>query len=217
MKTEPHHFFLTVANYPLSGNIDKYLATLNTIRLNESEMCWWFRADAIFIAGEIKSLMGRMKGDYSFADRDVVAFEKQRSILLKALEHVISGQGLENSGDITRCIVMANEFEPHLRFCLSSQSGGEAKVEKTTFGYRTLTGETQESRMIEEVFNFACYSFISFLASNDRGKIKKCPFCKRYFWAANSKRKYCYNDRCRRYHGADKKRKQRERDPVKYA
>jgi hypothetical protein len=227
METELHHFFLTVANYPLSGNIDKYLATLNTRTItsqkNKSEM--WFRARAIFIIGQFKSLSGRTKsvskddnhGVSLFADQDVVTFEKQRNILIKALEHVISDQGIEKSGDFTRCIVIANKLEPTLNFICTSEDGGETKVVKTAMKITEIEKDkTPELVLLEDIFNLVCYSLISFLASNDRRKIKKCPYCEMFFIAKDTKRKKCYEAICKnKYHKKDMQLR-REKDPVKY-
>jgi hypothetical protein len=192
-------FFITVANYPLSGNIDKYLATLNAVKPTHPKTApeQWY---PIFIIGEIETFLERNKsvskvdkhGVSLFGDQNVVIFEKQRNILLKALEHVISNRGLEKSSDLNRCIVIANKRLLSPKFALKSQGGGETKVEISTIGMFETANEP-ELALLENIFSFACYSLISFLAVNNRHKIKKCLHCLQFFAATklNPRQKFC--------------------------
>jgi hypothetical protein len=219
VNTKPNYFFLTIANYPLSGNIDKYLATL---KKNKSDMLCCARA--IFIIGQFELLTGGTKpvsrddnrGVSLFAEQDVVTFEQQRNILVKALEHVVSDQGLEKSGDFIRCTVIANKLEQTPNFILGSKAGGETKVVKSGMNITDVGEKTPEIVLLEDIFNFACYTLMSFLVSNDRRKIKKCPYCNLFFIAKDSKRKRCYSESCNREYEKKKKQEQRTNDPVKY-
>jgi len=60
------------------------------------------------------------------------------------------------------------------------------------------------------------YSLVKFLERYDQRKIKRCPYCKKFFIAKNKTKKYCYDPECNRRYERSKKRKQREDDPVKY-
>ena len=67
------------------------------------------------------------------------------------------------------------------------------------------------------IFSLASYSLTEFIISNDRRKLKFCPYCKRFFIAKDIKRKHrCYSQNCMKKWERDKKRVQRETDPVKY-
>lgn len=60
------------------------------------------------------------------------------------------------------------------------------------------------------------YSLVEFLLNNDRRKIKLCPYCNNFFIAKNISRQRCYEEDCEKAFQREKKRKQRENDPVKY-
>ena len=67
------------------------------------------------------------------------------------------------------------------------------------------------------IFSIASYSLTEFLISNDRRKLKHCPYCEKFFIAKDIKRKHrCYSQDCMKKWERDKKRFQRETDPVKY-
>jgi len=61
------------------------------------------------------------------------------------------------------------------------------------------------------------YCLIEFLINEDRRKLKKCPYCHHFFIADDIKRVKCYSDDCRKAHGREKKRNQRDQDPVTYS
>ena len=60
------------------------------------------------------------------------------------------------------------------------------------------------------------FSLSEFLLHNDRRKLKKCPYCEKFFIAKSIKRERCYSDNCRKEYERSKKRKQRETDLAKY-
>lgn len=59
-------------------------------------------------------------------------------------------------------------------------------------------------------------SLIEFLMTDDLQRLKKCPFCMKFFIAKDAKRKICYKQACRNeYHRKDMANR-RNIDPVKY-
>lgn len=68
----------------------------------------------------------------------------------------------------------------------------------------------------EDINRDLIYCLVNFLKSNDRRKIKKCPYCDKFFIAKDIKRKRCYSDDCRKEYERNKKRKQREDEPGIY-
>lgn len=66
-------------------------------------------------------------------------------------------------------------------------------------------------------FALASYSLTTFLISNNREKLKCCSYCGKYFIARDIKRKRCcYSRECVRKAEREKKRIQRDSDPVRY-
>lgn len=204
-------FFITVANYPIEKNIDKYSTSLNNV---ESKLKISVEYNyGLFLVSSIESL--QKKSSVIFGKQDIYDFEGQRKILLDALEHVVGDQGLEESGSIIKCITRANTILMSRTFLLGSKKGGEVKIDMAQMGMRSKTG-TPEAMLIEDIFDFACYSLISFLYLNKRRSIKKCPICQNFFIAGDTKRKNCYSSSCRKEHRRLYKQHQREVDPVKY-
>lgn len=64
--------------------------------------------------------------------------------------------------------------------------------------------------------NIMYFCLTEFLLNNDRRKLKKCPYCHKFFRADRINQQRCKSDECRKAYDRSKKRKQRERDPVKY-
>lgn len=65
------------------------------------------------------------------------------------------------------------------------------------------------------IFGVASFSLTEFLLQNDRRKIKICPYCSKFYIAKDIKRKNrCYSDDCRKAYQRDKKRVQRDKDPI---
>jgi len=62
-----------------------------------------------------------------------------------------------------------------------------------------------------------CFSLREFLLDKKNyQRLKKCPYCQKHFIAKDKKRKRCYQTSCSREYEKEKKRKQREDDPVIY-
>jgi hypothetical protein len=67
------------------------------------------------------------------------------------------------------------------------------------------------------LYNLACHSLFVFLrVSNNRKRLKRCPYCKIFFIAKDMKRKICYSNECFTEYKRLEKQKQRKNDPVKY-
>jgi hypothetical protein len=62
------------------------------------------------------------------------------------------------------------------------------------------------------------YCLVKFLQNEKyKKKIKKCPYCEMFFIAKDTKRKHsCYSNDCIRKWERDKKKDQRDKEPVKY-
>jgi hypothetical protein len=68
----------------------------------------------------------------------------------------------------------------------------------------------------EFVRSFIAHSFVAFVEKVDVKRIKQCPYCDSFFIARDLKRKRCYSDECGKAYSREKKRKQRENNPVRY-
>ncbi len=63
---------------------------------------------------------------------------------------------------------------------------------------------------------FITISSCELLLNGGRHHIKECPYCEKFFIAKDTKRQRCYSRECEKDYQRDRKRKQREKDPVKY-
>lgn len=70
----------------------------------------------------------------------------------------------------------------------------------------------------EKVFLALVFCLVEYIidSKDNRFKIKKCPFCEKYFPAKNLKRTRCYRPACEKAYQREKKQKQRDKNPVKY-
>ena len=64
--------------------------------------------------------------------------------------------------------------------------------------------------------SYVCWTLIEFLCGNTVHRLKKCPYCGRFFIAKDSKRKICYDSKCFRESKREQKQHQRATDPKKY-
>jgi hypothetical protein len=62
----------------------------------------------------------------------------------------------------------------------------------------------------------ALSSLKEFLITNDRRKIKQCPYCKMFFTAKDRKRKKCYESICKNKYHQEDMRLRRDKNPLKY-
>ena len=79
--------------------------------------------------------------------------------------------------------------------------------------------EFLESVIEPERFRRIRIELINYLTdpNEDKRKLKKCPFCEKYFIAVNIRRfTRCYSDDCERAYRRNQKRRQRGEDPVRY-
>lgn len=61
-----------------------------------------------------------------------------------------------------------------------------------------------------------CHMLWEGLRRDGKKRIKKCPYCHKYFCAINAKRSFCYSNLCLRESKRIQKQHQREVNPVKY-
>jgi hypothetical protein len=74
-----------------------------------------------------------------------------------------------------------------------------------------------ETRFNDYLISVVSYSLVEFLRKNNFKKLKICPFCNNFFIAKDIKReKRCYSKECEKAYQREKKRKQREKDPLRY-
>jgi hypothetical protein len=74
----------------------------------------------------------------------------------------------------------------------------------------------QDMRFNNFLISVVSYSLVEFLMKNNFKKLKICPFCNNFFIAGNIRRTRCYSKECENAYQREKKRKQRQNDPVKY-
>jgi hypothetical protein len=72
------------------------------------------------------------------------------------------------------------------------------------------------SNFNEFLVSIVGFSLAEFLLKKDRRKLKKCPFCNKFYIADDIRQKKCKSDDCKKAYERKKKQKQREKDPAKY-
>ncbi len=79
-------------------------------------------------------------------------------------------------------------------------------------------GDSLEHRIFLSTFiqSIIALSLLSFMDSKDKNRLRRCPYCKKFYIAKDTKREKCYSPECRKEYEREKKRKQRNNDPVKY-
>jgi hypothetical protein len=140
-----------------------------------------------------------------------------------------------------RMIVFAKSFQKSLRNILDNIIANQGRIIESeglnfiiTLQERTITKyEITDGRLIESSISnpddqgkvmitpgwlmFSCRSLLDFLCNGKLKQLKKCPYCEKYFIAKDIKRKRsCYSSECIRKWERDKKKDQRDKDPVKY-
>jgi hypothetical protein len=72
-------------------------------------------------------------------------------------------------------------------------------------------------KWLDRIESDLAYCLIEFLMpEGNRKYIGKCPYCRQFFIKKQTNRVKCYSDDCEKTYQARKKRKQRDKDPVKY-
>lgn len=61
-----------------------------------------------------------------------------------------------------------------------------------------------------------CLQRFSLCDKNYRQRIRQCPICGHFFLAKNARRERCYGPECEKAYRREQKRRQREKDPVRY-
>jgi len=140
-----------------------------------------------------------------------------------------------------RMIVFAQSFQQSLKNILNNIIITQGRVNETdelnfiiNLQERTISKyEYMDGRLIEKIIPnhddmgkvmitpgwlmFSCRSLLDFLCNGKLVQLKKCPYCEKYFIAKDIKRKRsCYSSDCIRKWERDKKKDQRDKDPVKY-
>lgn len=225
MEKELKDFFLTVANYSLPGNIEKYLESLKNMlgKLRSSKradiMAW-----RLSLALEYKVSQG---------DEGFKTFEELRQPFVMILDQIASGKPLSEVVGFLLIIGFANLIKQQEALGITGFIGGDGSIPKKAFLGEpieetvsnliyyypppiTADREKYHEALLNTVFSLACYFLVYFLVNGQQKNIKKCSFCKRFFLAADTRRCRCYDDQCRKTYERIKKQKQRKNDPVKY-
>jgi hypothetical protein len=222
MENELRDFFLTVANHPLPENADKYLEAMRNIPNTAShyEYVKWLRYGFERRRGREKIEgffypIADLKVYSLFTDEDFKAFECNRALLTSVLNQTLSSADFFEMRDLLKIIGYANSLQSREVFGVFA-TPGKCVLGKTMYPPKMDDAADE----LEEVFAYACYGLVSFLADSKHGgrnRIKKCPICKKFFPARDKKRQVrCYDDSCNKEYERLKKQRQREKEPEIY-
>jgi len=223
MKNELRDFLFTVANYSLPANAEKYLEAMRNIPDTDSHYKY---AEWLRYGFERRQGRERIEGFFYpmyeskvyslFTNEDFKSFERYREILISGLNEIMTGADLFGMGNLSKISGYANSLQSREFFGISATAAGS--IYGKIIDHPRMEDNADE---LEEVFAFACFGLASFLADSKqggRGRIKKCPFCEKFFPAKDKKRKRCYeNPSCSTEYERLKKRHQREMEPEIYA
>jgi len=159
-----------------------------------------------------------LKDDYKpgvsyYTEKELNSFYIRRKAFIEILEKIASGVPLTEIDGLDIIGIRASELQPAPYFEVSNStmkaveyhSGANITSNKID-GYKELIGITR----------FGFLSLTLFLADEGKDRIKKCPYCGKFFPARDTKRKICYNHQCtKEYHKKDMKAR-REKNPVRY-
>ena len=209
-------FFLTVVNYPISENTQKYIEAMRNIPETASHydyVKWLYYGFERRLGREkIEGFFYDETKVYSlFTDKDFKSFEQNRAMLISGLDQVINGKDFSEIQNFNKIMGNANSIlsREFFAICIEPRS---CELKKTTY-HPNLDDNDDE---LQELFCLACYGLVSFFTDEDRRRIKKCPICEKFFPVRDMKRKYCYSEKCLKEYRRLQKRKQRKVDPVKY-
>jgi len=129
------------------------------------------------------------------------------------------------------CFWNYQEFYDRLKVLLTEITENKQLHDSESLKYFTdakknMTYRVENGRLIEEWLNCEAYpimlipvvaSLINFLCDSKKlQRLRRCPICKQFFIAKDTKRKICYSKECFTEYKRLQKQKQREVDPVRY-
>lgn len=101
----------------------------------------------------------------------------------------------------------------HLRYFTSMRKAMDYKVKGGILTEEWMNGEIYDPVQLTPVL----VGLIDFLHNPRKlKKLKRCPFCQKFFIAKDAKREKCYANKCFKEYKRIQKQRQREDDPVKY-
>ena len=216
-----NEFFLTVANYSLPENTEKYIEAMSNIPDTASHYDYikWLRYGFERRLGRerIERFIyptGKTKVYSPFTNEDFKSFERNREFFISVLNQILSGTNFFEVTDLLKISGYANSLQSRELFGIETTAAGT--ILRKTMHHPKMDDVADE---LEEVFACACYGLVSFLADSKQGgrdRIKKCPICEKFFLAKDTKRKICYQSKCKKeYHRKDMQLRRVE-DPLRY-
>ncbi len=149
-------------------------------------------------------------------------YECDQIILKKILEDVIGGVDYELIDHFESFMFMMNNCIRTRVETLIGESTDKGNVPsslgRTYYPSFDLTFDNRHEYdpLRKFIISVNTHSLCEFLLHNDRGKIKRCPYCGTFFIARDKKKIYCYAKECERTYQRLKKQKQREEEPEYY-
>lgn len=164
--------------------------------------------------GKYKELV-KLKDDYYVMLKEHDFIKMIQSQLKNMLRQIIENGTIVGNEILTNYIERYNVFRSHITY-LELSTDGEIE-EKALFmpEYFIESGINARPRRRYE-FPIVHYVVSYFKTSKNAEYIKQCPYCEYFFLATSKNRARCYAPECERAYQRDKKRKQRENDPLKY-
>ena len=173
---------------------------------------WGLSYIFIDFANENYSTLERFIRPVTFlSSRDSPKLKDTTVKLQRLLISIIEDQKIKASTDMQYFI---NAFDEHIEYKVTDGKLTKAKKREIfpeNVNVLKLIDKPVWLRMLS-------YSLISFLTKSNQNtrKLKRCTFCHDFFIANDVRKQRCKSDDCRKAYEREKKRKQRQEDPVRY-
>ena len=171
--------------------------------------------DTIYIDWEIRFPNGQLMSDPKMILFDLneinmnlqSGIDYTKKVLIAAIELMISGEKISNVYK-SNCFICLADWFPMDKICLEHDSI------MLKPDYKLYWGLTKD--YIEKCISYAFFKYVT-ISNNLIRKLKICPYCNKFYIAKSTNRSTrCYEPDCEKAYQRHKKRKQRDKDPVKY-
>ena len=191
------NYFLIYVNYPVTNNKEKHLEIFNN-------------KNSVTDAWDINITVGYLQHKFDLGTKKI---ENQRhKIFESVLTQIVNGTPLLKINGLGNIIDEVNKNKPIKTFRVeTNKEGTDIIVERELWG--ALAHKNEGDRL----FHLACHSLVHYLKVRDLIKrLKRCPYCKRFFITKDTKKDFCYSNECIKEYKRLQKQEQRKINPVKY-
>lgn len=177
---------------------------------------------------ELRALRCEYEGEDNCLDSHKwKCYECSQLSFISLLSAIVRGHEYTRIPDFSELLMLASEMSTRrteYRLHGSVQGGFKKGILGTDFLSMSFREFKHRDIPLTNTFDpfglfvrcLVAYSLTEWLTSNDRRKLRLCPYCGNFFIAEDLRQQRCKKEECRRAYERNKKKKQRDTDPVKY-